>query len=122
MCCRAGLSGAGLTDFADDVADLVAATSGDRPGGSLAALYGKKQLSQQYGADLATQQNKVGWGSMLRVYYTVLAARCYCVHPTEQNHFAAISFIWNVDFGWPQTCMVRSCSIVAFTVNRLHPG
>lgn len=51
---------AGVTDFADDVADLVAASGeGGDKGGSLAALYGKKQLSQRYGADLATQQSKV---------------------------------------------------------------
>jgi hypothetical protein len=61
LCCRAGLSGAaGLTDFADDVADLVAASGeGDKAGGSLAALYGKHRLSQKYGADLAMQQSKV---------------------------------------------------------------
>ncbi|WIA21610.1 hypothetical protein OEZ85_000794 [Tetradesmus obliquus] len=61
---RAGLSGAaGLTDFADDVADLVAASGeGGDKGGSLAALYGKKQLSQRYGADLATQQSKMRSG------------------------------------------------------------
>jgi hypothetical protein len=65
LCCRAGLSGAaGLTDFADDVADLVAAAGeGDKAGGSLSALYGKQRLSQKYGADLAMQQqSKVGAG------------------------------------------------------------
>lgn len=60
-CCRAGLSGAGLTDFADDVADIVAANAaaGGGKGSSLSELYRKHRLSQQYGADLATQQTKV---------------------------------------------------------------
>jgi hypothetical protein len=65
VCCRVGLSGAaGLTDFADDVADLVAAAGeGEKAGGSLSALYGKQRLSQKYGADLAMQQqSKVGGG------------------------------------------------------------
>jgi hypothetical protein len=56
--CRAGLSGAGLTDFVDDVADLVAsstAAEGGRSGG-LSELFGKHKLSQRYGADLAMQQ------------------------------------------------------------------
>ncbi|KAF8059680.1 hypothetical protein HT031_005088 [Scenedesmus sp. PABB004] len=50
---RAGLSGAaGLTDFADDVADLVAASGGG--GGGLGALLGKQRAGQQFGADLAS--------------------------------------------------------------------
>lgn len=60
-CCslpRAGLSGAGLTDFADDVADLVAsstAAEGGRASG-LNDLFGKHKLSQKYGADLGLEQ------------------------------------------------------------------
>lgn len=56
--CRAGLSGAGLVDFADDVADLVASSAAAEGGKStgLQELFGKHKLSQQYGADLAVQQ------------------------------------------------------------------
>eukprot|EP00775_Hariotina_reticulata_P005267 gene5267-5502_t len=59
---RAGLSGAGLTDFADDVADLVAAADGKGSSSGLAAAFGKQRLSQQYGADLASQQARMRSG------------------------------------------------------------
>lgn len=74
---RAGLSGAGLTDFADDVADLVAsstAAEGGR-GSGLSDLFGKHKLSQRYGADLASQQQaQVGLvvvGAVLRLTGTL---------------------------------------------------
>lgn len=55
---RAGLSGAGLTDFADDVADLVASSAAAEggKGTGLSELFGKHKLSQRYGADLTAQQ------------------------------------------------------------------
>lgn len=77
--CRAGLSGAGLTDFVDDVADIVAANT-SAPGGkgsSLVELYGKHRLSQQYGADLATQQAKVSCPDVLQACAGFLVV-CSC--------------------------------------------
>ena len=61
---RAGLAGGGLDDFADDVADLVAASGGTRGSGAaggtpLELAYGKTRLSQLFGADLAAQQAAV---------------------------------------------------------------
>jgi hypothetical protein len=58
MLSRAGLSGAGLTDFADDVADLVASSAAAEGGkaNGLSELFGKHKLSQRYGADLTMQQ------------------------------------------------------------------
>jgi hypothetical protein len=69
--CRAGLSGAGLTDFADDVADLVASSTAAEggQGSGLSDLFGKHKLSQRYGADLATQQQVGGGGVSRRVGY-----------------------------------------------------
>lgn len=57
------MSGAGLTDFADEVADIVAANTaeGAGKGNSIADLYGKHRLSQQYGADVASQQQVRTW-------------------------------------------------------------
>lgn len=73
--CRAGLSsGAGLTDFADDVADLVATSTALEGGKStgLSDLFGKHRLSQQYGADLAMQQRAQVGGSGVQVLRLVL--------------------------------------------------
>jgi hypothetical protein len=76
--CRAGLSGAGLTDFADDVADLVAAADGKGGSSSLAAAFGKQRLSQQYGADLASQQARVS-----AIYQSKLELSCGIVLKVE---------------------------------------
>lgn len=79
--CRAGLSGAGLTDFADDVADLVASSTAAEwgKGSGLSDLFGKHKLSQRYGADLATQQQaQVGLMVCASVLHLTAGTHCTC--------------------------------------------
>jgi len=85
---RAGLSGAGLTDFADDVADLVASSTAAEGGksGGLNELFGKHKLSQRYGADLAMQQQA-----------QVSERSCNCITHVLGEHKAVLRLVLVID-------------------------